>query len=260
MPPTLLPEIIQVIIAFNDDPTTLKSWAAVDNRSRAVVIDLLWEHIAVGYHNIASDQTLWIKQWEEEHGAWLNHSITEASRSYPRLYPPRVITNPKQISLRATLSVSNGQIRHAVPSQDILRIFENPPGHFRRLVKVQIDGTVVNQLVWHTLLKLPALQVLRLWRVGKHPRVITNFDGLIRLRTLEIGGLSPQEAAHLGVAVRESQLASLHISSSSTDHPAEGENAIGNFFTSLTSEQDGGNSSGFPLSLEELALEDDTQR
>jgi hypothetical protein len=74
--------------------------------------------------------------------------------------------------------------------------------------------------------------------------------------------LSPQEALSLGDAVRESDLETLHISSTDVNMRDGGESALVNFFTRLTrtstqfaSTED--ISGGFPSSLAELAIEDD---
>jgi hypothetical protein len=164
----------------------------------------------------------------------------------------------------ANFDVSGQHAENGVFEETTLRIFQTPSAIFPNVRSVRVDGGA-NQLVWDTLLQLPAFRELRLWRMCRQADPLSHFRGLFRLQALEIGMLLPQEAVCLGRAVQESRLETLHISSSNVDRPQE-RSVLAEFFTGLTvvsidlegHPKTGEESSGcFPSSLMELAIEDD---
>jgi hypothetical protein len=163
----------------------------------------------------------------------------------------------KHISLRAKwdLYPENG-----IREQTTLGMFQPSSTFFPNLKSIRTDG-VLSQRVWDTLVKLPSIQELRLWRVDKSSEPLSNFQGLSRLQALEIVMLSPGEALPLGNAVRQSALERLHITDVDMGLPY--------FFAILIKgptdlkerpENTEDASYGFPPSLVELAIESDSNR
>ena len=97
-----------------------------------------------------------------------------------------------------------------------MRLFQTTSAVFPHLKSIRVDGEV-SQRVFCTLLKLPALRELTLWRVCEARDPLSNFHGLRRLRVLEIGMLSIEEALPFGDAVRDNTLETLHIDSADLD-------------------------------------------
>jgi hypothetical protein len=266
--PKLPREVIAHVIAKTNDLNTLKNWAVVARESNVVAENILWRNIIVDIEDIASEwfqppkgstDPLWTLRKEplqQENPEWfLDPEETEE----PPLYHRNSIV--KHISLRTYYRVYDEFPEDGILEETTLGMFQNSSAVFPNLKSIRIDGSA-SQLVWDTLLKLPSLRELRLWRMCTQSGLLLNFQGLSRLQALEIGMLSPQEALSLGDAVRESDLETLHISSTDVNTRDGGESALVNFFTRLTraskrfaSTED--ISGGFPSSLAELAIEDD---
>lgn len=270
--PKLPRDIIKHIIEKVDDLKTLKNWALVDWGANAVAESILWRNVIIDIENIASEwfqppegstDPLWTLQKEklqQEDPQWfLDPDETEE----PPLHHRNSLV--KHISLRAKWDVSGEDPEEGILEETTLGMFQTSSSVFPNLKSIRIDG-VVSQCLWDTLLKLPSLQELRLWRVCEPRDPLSNFQELSRLRALEIGMLSPKEALPLGNAVRESTVETLHISSTDVDMGETEESALAYFFAGLTGgstdpekrfENTEDVSCGFPSSLVELAIEDD---
>jgi hypothetical protein len=270
--PKLPREIIARIIENTHDLKTLKNWTLVDWKSNVVAESILWQNIIVDIEKIDSEwfqppegstDPLWTlrkEQLQQDDPEWfLDPEETEE----PPLYQRNSLV--KHISLRTKYDVSGEYPEDGILEGTTLGMFQTSSAVFPNLKSIRIDG-IVSQLVWDTLLKLPSLRELRLWRVCEPRDPLSKFQGLSRLQALEIGMLSPQEALPLGDAVRESTLETLHFSSTDVNTREGKESALACFFTGLTRasadpEKRFKNtedvSCGFPSSLVELAIEDD---
>jgi hypothetical protein len=103
---------------------------------------------------------------------------------------------------------------------------------FPWLQSVRINGDAT-QAVWDTLLELPMLKELRIWRTSESRNAPLTFYKLAKLQSLELGLLSPQEGFALWLAVLESSLKSLHFSVYSEE--SDTTNAVVTFLSALSS-------------------------
>jgi hypothetical protein len=256
---TKLPrEIINVIIANTHDLTTLKHWAVVDKKSKVVAERILWQSIAIDIERTNNNwflppegttNPLWIIQKEQVQQENLACFRDPSGTNDPPLYYRNTLVT--HILLKTNFEVSGQYPEDGIFEEMTIRMFPN-------LTSARIDG-IANQLVWDTLLKLPALRSLRLWRISWQPEQLSSFHGVSRLQALQIGMLLPQEALGLGEAVRQSNLRVLHINSTDVYMTSQGGSVLANFFTGLaaaSAENMEESDHGFPSSLVELAIED----
>lgn len=268
--PMKLPlEIIHLIINETDDLQTLRSWACVNWTFRTYAERILWRSVVIHCDHFDNDwkhcdspaDIIWTLKkeaaYEEHPETWSEWSVES---------PPicRRAAYVKALSLRARLAFDSVYDDSGIIDGYVINTFEWLSLVLANLRSVRLDGSF-SQRAWDSLLALPALRELRLWRTRSVSPEILNFQGLSKLQAFEIGSLLFTEAVALGTAVRESNLEILHIAVREDESSWE-PNTLLPFFDELVGidygNSDGSRDSanecyGFPPSLLELAIEDE---
>jgi hypothetical protein len=219
----LIPEIISRIAESIDDLPTLKNLALACKMVNAVVEGILWRNVTVSiqhmygdWYDLPVDRTcpIWTLRKEEWYQSDPESFLDEVEIDEVEINgPPIRQRSPlvRHISLR-NIKVHGEDNFESGFSEDItLRIFRTETIMFPWLQSVRIDGDAT-QAVWDALLELPMLKELRIWRSGESRDAPLTFYKLAKLRSLELGLLSPQEGFALGLAALGSALKSLHFS------------------------------------------------
>ncbi|KAM3075607.1 hypothetical protein ACMFMG_007742 [Clarireedia jacksonii] len=300
--PYLPSEIIYNIIYQTDDLPSVKNWALVNRAYNRIAERILWSNITINTAQFYDP--LWPYEGRdplqvfrnEVNNAGLQRSPISRMLPQDREIPPVVsrLSLVKNLAFRTVWDIDSRDLPNAGVREDekVLKIYEEICPSMQNLTTVRIDGDVTKK-TWNLLLKLPSLRELRIWRtttidsqaliersyseeqVAKFSHktkktllndLVLDFKGLSRLRSFEMGLLSPLESAALGAAVRESNLETLHIAvtrdSKSFDN--QGPQTLDKFWRGLvpldideTSPIVVDANYGFPASMRELIIEDD---
>ncbi|KAH8585467.1 hypothetical protein B0O99DRAFT_696450, partial [Bisporella sp. PMI_857] len=205
-------DLINCIIESIDDLQTLKNFALVSRTANTAIERILWQNVIVVIQYLDNEwqdglqkgstcpiRTLTIEKCHKESGC---HNA-EASDERPPIHPKASFV--KHLSLRMrTISRGENYYEDGILEATALSLFYTTPEFFSNLRSVRIDGEVT-QDIWDTLLRLPLLQELRLWRTTSPSNDLPPlaFDGLSKLTALELGLLSPLEGHALGLALGE---------------------------------------------------------
>ncbi|PQE16980.1 hypothetical protein CJF30_00003693 [Rutstroemia sp. NJR-2017a BBW] len=300
--PYLPNEIIHNIIYQSDDLRSVKNWALVSRAYNGIAERILWSNITINTAQFYDPSWPYEGQdplqvfRNEVSNAALQRSPVNKILPFDREIPPVVSRLPlvKNIAFRTVWDIDSRDLPNGGVKEDekILKIYEEICPAMQNLTTVRIDGDVTKK-TWNLLLNLPSLRELRIWRTTtvdsqalierSYPEeqvanfnhetkktllndLVLDFRGLSRLRSFEIGLLSPLESAALGAAVRESNLETLHIAvtrdSKSFDN--QGPHTLEKFWRGLVPVEIDETSPivtdanyGFPASMREIVIEDD---
>ncbi|KAB8304784.1 hypothetical protein EYC80_004132 [Monilinia laxa] len=308
MTPYLPTEIIHSIISHSNDLQSLKNWALVSWKYNDIAERILWSNITINtsqfydpaYPSDGQDplQILRYESLERRMKRHLRPTWMDMDRRDYRV-PSIVSRLPmiKHFALRTVWDIDSRDLPQSGSREDwrILELYQELFPAMQNLCTLRIDGEV-NRRTWDLLLVLPSLRELRIWRTTtvdsqallercyspdsmnrfsqreKQKLVedkVLNFEGLSRLRTFEIGLLSPMESAALGSEVRKSNLEVLHIAVTrdNKSYDNQGMHTLSRFWENLVPNEIDDSSPvaqdldyGFPASMRELVLEDDAHR
>ncbi|PQE12266.1 hypothetical protein CJF31_00000480 [Rutstroemia sp. NJR-2017a BVV2] len=286
----------------SDDLRSVKNWALVSRAYNSIAERILWSNITINTAQFYDPSWPYEGQdplqvfRNEVNNAALQRSPVNRILPFDREIPPVVSRLPlvKNIAFRTVWDIDSRDLPNGGVKEDekILKIYEEICPAMQNLTTVRIDGDVTKK-TWNLLLRLPSLRELRIWRTTtvdsqalierSYPEeqvanfshetkktllndLVLDFRGLSRLRSFEIGLLSPLESAALGAAVRESNIETLHIAvtrdSKSFDN--QGPQTLEKFWRGLvpvdideTSPIVTDANYGFPASMREIVIEDD---
>jgi hypothetical protein len=215
----LIPEIISRIAESIDNLPTLKNLALACKMVNAVVEGILWRNVTVSIQHMYGDWSdlpvdrtcpIWTLKKEELYQNDPEWFLDEVEINVPPIRQRSPLV--RHISLRNIKVHGEDDNFEDGFSKDItLPIFRTEAIMFPWLQSVRIDGDAT-QAVWDALLELPMLKELRIWRSSESRDAPLTFYKLAKLRSLELGLLSPQEGFALGLAALGSALKSLHFS------------------------------------------------
>ncbi|ESZ92497.1 hypothetical protein SBOR_7122 [Sclerotinia borealis F-4128] len=303
--PYLPTEIIHNIISQADDLQSLKNWALVDWAYNDIAERILWSNITINssqfydpdYPSNGQDPLRILRHENDERP---NNTDLESTWKKIRHGDQRVpsivsrLSMIKNFALRTVWDVDSRDLPQGGSREDgrIRGVFRELFPTMQNLHTLRIDGEV-NRKTWSLILTSPSLRELRIWRTTtvdsqallereysaytlnrlsyKEKQVLVegmvlDFQGLSRLRTFEIGLLSPLESAALGAEVRESNLEVLHIAVTRDNRSFDnqGMHTLARFWENLVPSEIDDSSPiaqetnyGFPASMRELVLEDD---
>ncbi|QSZ29511.1 hypothetical protein DSL72_004025 [Monilinia vaccinii-corymbosi] len=306
--PYLPTEIIHYIISQSDDLQSLKNWALVSWAYNDIAERILWSNITIdtsqlydpAYPSDGQDplRILLYESLERRNNIHLRPAWMKIDRRDHRV--PSIVSRlsmVKHFAFRTVWDVDSRDLPQGGSREDwrILEICDKLFPLMQNLYTLRIDGEV-HRRTWNLLLPLPSLRELRIWRTTtvdsqalleryyspgsmdlfghreKQELVkskVLNFEGLSRLRTFEIGLLSPLESAALGAEVRKSNLEVLHIAVTrdNKSYDNQGVHTLRRFWENLVPNEIDDTSPivqdpnyGFPASMRELVLEDDAHR
>lgn len=242
-------------------------------------------------------QILRYESYERQNNIHLRPASTRIDHKARRV--PSIVSRLsmiKHLALRTAWDIDSRDLPQGGSREDwrILQVYKELFPMMRNLYTLRIDGEF-NRKSWNHLLGLPSLRELRIWRTttvdskalveryysaaelragSRHrekqqalvEKKVLNFKGLSRLRTFEIGLLSPLESAALGAEVRKSNLEVLHIAVTrdNKSFDDQGAHTLKRFWANLVPNEIDDASPivqdsnyGFPASMRELVIEDD---
>lgn len=303
--PYLPIEIIHNIISQSSDLQSLKNWALVSWEYNDIAERILWSNITINtsqfydpsYPSDGQDPLHILRHegFERRNELHLRPTHMRLNREDHRI--PSIVSRlpmVKHLSLRTVWDVDSRDLPQGGSREDwrILEVYGELFPAMQNLYTLRIDGEV-NRRTWKLLLTIPSLRELRIWRTTtvdsqaileryysaetmdqlshKEKQQLVeskalNFEGLSRLRTFEIGLLSPLESAALGTEVRNSNLEVLHIAVTRDNRSFDNQGAhtLERFWQKLVPYEIDDDSPivqdpnyGFPASMRELVLEDD---